>query len=209
MAKYLTPLPRMLAGLLEAACNRVIALDPDAVDKFQRVDDRVLQLDLTGLAITLYFHFEFGGVEVSLDPPKPADTRVSGSPAALFAMAAPEDMSDWGLPGSGVQIEGDAGLARDLGRVFQQLEPDWQAPLNAVLGDVLGFQVASGVKRGADNARKAADTVMQSTGRYLNEDSQLLAEQSDIDEFSARVDDLRDGIDRLEARLDRRQAAAE
>jgi ubiquinone biosynthesis protein UbiJ len=197
----------MLAGLLEAGCNRVLALDPQAVDKLERVDNRILQLDLTGLGITLFFHFEFGSVEVLLDSPAEPDTRVSGSPAALFAMAAPDDMSDWGLPGSGVQIAGDAAMARDLGRIFQQLAPDWQAPLNAILGDVLGFQVASGAKRGAAQTRQSATQLLKTAGRYLNGNSDLLAEQDHIETFNGAVDDLRDGVDRLAARLDRLAAA--
>ncbi len=70
MADYRTPLPGMLAGALEAAVNQVFALDSRSVERLERLEDQVLQVDLEGLAITLYFSFAFGVVEVTLDSPR-------------------------------------------------------------------------------------------------------------------------------------------
>ncbi len=203
MAEYRTPLPGALAGLLEAAVNHVLALDARSPERLARLEGKVLQVDLEGLSITLYFAFDYGAVEVSLDGPDPADARVSGTPAALFALAAPGDGEDWGTPGSGVRIEGDATLARDLGKVFSQLEPDWQSPLDAMLGDTLGYQVAQGLRRGADGLRDAVRQGLDMTGRYLREESGALADPAEIDAFNTSVDDLRDGVDRLDTRLGR------
>ena len=190
--------------------NRVLAMDERSVERLERLEGKVLQLDLEGLEITLYFGFAFATVEVTLDPPSRPDARVSGTPTALFSLASPGDGDGWGTPGSGVRIEGDATLARDLGKVFEQLDPDWQAPLAGVLGDTLGYQVGEGLKRGAEGLREALRGSFDMAGRYLREESGALAEQPDIDAFNAGVDDLRDGVDRLEtrlARLERRRAA--
>lgn len=210
MADYRTPLPGLLAGAIEAGMNRVLAMDERSVERLERLEGKVLQLDLDGLAITLYFGFAFATVEVTLDAPSRPDARVSGTPTALFSLASPGDGDGWGTPGSGVRIEGDATLARDLGKVLEQLDPDWQAPLAGVLGDTLGYQVGEGLKRGAEGLREALRGSFDMAGRYLREESGALAEQPDIDAFNAGVDDLRDGVDRLEtrlARLERRRAA--
>ena len=82
---------------------------------------------------------------------------ISGSPAALFTMAAPEGLGDWGSEGSRVTITGDANLARDLERLFSQLDPDWEGSLSRVFGDVWGHQVAAGIRTGAGQARQAAE----------------------------------------------------
>lgn len=212
MADYRTPLPALLASALETGVNHVLALDAGSVDRLERLEGKVLQLDLEGMAITLYFSFAFGSVEVDLDSEQAADAKVSGSPPALFALAA-DEAGDWGSPGSGVRIEGDATLARDLGKLFSQLDPDWQAPLMGLLGDVAGYQVAQGLKRGAGGLRDGLRNALDMAGRFLNEESTALAPQTAIDDFNGGVDDLRDGIDRLEARLARlsrqRQEAAE
>ncbi len=202
MAEYRTPLPALLAGALEAAVNRVLALDGQSVARLEKLEGKVLQLDLEGLAITLYFRFAYGNVAVTLDAPGAPDAKVSGTPAALFDLAA-EEAGAWESEGSRVRIEGDAALARDLGKVFAKLDPDWQAPLDELFGDTLGYQLSEGLRRGAAGLRDAFRGALDMGGRYLRDESDVLAPREDIDAFNTAVDDLRDGVDRLETRLAR------
>jgi len=122
MPEYRTPLPAILAGMLEASINRILALDEDSPARLQRLDDRLLQLDLEGIGISLFFSFTTERVDVSIDSDYEPDTIISGSPVALFAMAVPEGAGNWGTPDSRVTITGDATLARDLERLFSRLE---------------------------------------------------------------------------------------
>jgi len=155
MPEYLTPLPGMLALALETAVNHVLQLDMESPERVKKLEGRVLQVDLKGLAITLFFTFKHGVVRVRLDSEAKPDTVISGTPVALFSMAEPEE-ADWGLPDSKVQINGDASLARDLERIFSKLEPDWEGPLAGMFGDVAGHQIAQGLRQGADTAKETA-----------------------------------------------------
>ena len=61
--------------------------------------------------------------------------------------------------GAGVgrmRIEGDADLARRLQRLAGGFDPDWQQPFVAVLGDVVGVQVANAFAGAFRHARGAA-----------------------------------------------------
>ena len=155
MAEYITPLPGMLALALETAINRVLQLDMESPSRVKKLEGRLLQVDLEGLKITLFFTFKHGVVRVRLESDMSADTIISGTPIALFSMAEPEE-ADWGLPDSKVQINGDASLARDLERIFRKLEPDWEGPLAGLFGDVAGQQAAQGIRQGVENARDTA-----------------------------------------------------
>ena len=157
MAEYVTPLPGMLALALETAINHVLQLDMESPSRVKKLEGRLLQVDLEGLNITLYFTFKHGVVRVRLEADTTPDTIISGTPVALFSMAEPEDV-DWGLPESKVQINGDASLARDLERIFSKLEPDWEGPLAGMLGDVAGHQVVQGIRQGVETARETAQT---------------------------------------------------
>ena len=157
MAEYITPLPGMLALALETAINHVLQLDMESPSRVKKLEGRLLQLDLEGLNITLYFTFKHGVVRVRLHADATPDTVISGTPVALFSMAEPED-ADWGLPDSKVQINGDASLARDLERIFRKLEPDWEGPLAGMLGDVAGHQAAQAIRQGVESARTTAKT---------------------------------------------------
>jgi ubiquinone biosynthesis protein UbiJ len=155
MPEYVTPLPGMLAHALETAINHVLQLDLESPARVNKLQGRLLQLDLEGLGIILFFTFKHGVVRVSLEADGTPDTVISGTPVALFSMAEPEE-ADWGLPDSKVQINGDASLARDLERIFRKLEPDWEGPLAGLLGDVAGHQVAQGLRQGVEKARETS-----------------------------------------------------
>ena len=155
MPEYVTPLPGLLAHTLETAVNHVLQLDMESPARVKKLEGRLLQLDIKGLGITLFFTFKHGVVRVRLDAEGTPDTVISGTPVALFSMAEPEE-ADWGLPDSKVQINGDASLARDLERIFSKLDPDWESPLAGMLGDVAGHQVAQGVRQAVEVARETA-----------------------------------------------------
>lgn len=168
MADYLTPLPGLFALTLESAINHVLQLDIESPARVNRLQGRLLQLDITGLGITLFFTFKHGVVRVRLENDGTPDTVISGTPVALFSMAEPEN-ADWGLPASKVQINGDASLARDLERIFSKLEPDWEAPLAGMLGDVAGHQAAAGIRQGVKSARQTALTARQIWSEFIKD----------------------------------------
>jgi ubiquinone biosynthesis protein UbiJ len=201
MAEYRTPLPAMLAGMIEAGANRVLALDPESANRLLKLQDRSLQLDLEGLEISLFLSFDSGNIRVDLESDTEPDTVISGTPMALFAMAAPGEISNWGLPGSSVHISGDANLARDIERVFSRMDPDWQKPLTDILGDVAGFQLASGLRQGLDALKGAAENTVNMAGAYFRDESDSLVRPSELKEFSQAVDGLNDAVERLEARI--------
>jgi ubiquinone biosynthesis protein UbiJ len=164
MADYITPLPGMLALALETAINHVLQMDMESPSRVKKLEGKLLQVDLEGLNITLFFTFKHGVVRVRLEADAAPDTVISGTPVALFSMAEPEE-ADWGLPESKVQINGDASLARDLERIFSQLEPDWEGPLAGMLGDVAGHQAAQGIRQGVETFRETA----RNAGKILSD----------------------------------------
>jgi len=201
MPAYRTPLPSVLASLLETAINRVLALDEDTTARLQHLDGRMLQLDLEGVGISLFFAFTATRVHVSIDTSDESDTIISGSPFALFAMAVPEGDSGWGGTGSRVNISGDATLARDLERLFSRLDPDWESTLSNLFGDVWGHQVAAGIRSGAEQAKEAAGKTAEMVREYLKRDDGKLVEVAEISAFADAVDKTRDAVERLEDKL--------
>jgi len=200
-SNYKTPLPQLLADTLEAGVNQVLALDQESARRLEKLEGRILQLDLEGLGITLYFTAESGAVLISLSLEGEPDTVISGTPFALFAMAAPGDTASWGLPGSRVQISGDANLARDMEQVFSQLDPDWEQPLASLFGDVIGFQFAAGLKQGVEAVREAAQSTAEMAGAYLRDEASALVRPFEIKSFGDDVEKLRNAVESLEARL--------
>ncbi len=201
MPEYRTPIPSILAAMLEAAINRVLALDEDTPSRLQRLDGRMLRLDLEGIGIRLFFAFSATLVHVSIDSDDEPDTVISGSPFALFSMAVPDGGGSWGGPESRINIRGDANLARDLERLFSRLDPDWESTLSRLFGDVWGHQVAAGIRGGSEQARAAAWNAAEMVSEFLKRDAGPLVPSADIKTFADAVDETRDAVERLEAKL--------
>jgi ubiquinone biosynthesis protein UbiJ len=201
MPEYKTPLPGILAAMLESAINRLLDLDDDTPERMKRLEGRMLQLDIEGVGITLYFAFNGRQVEVGTRSGYEPDTVISGAPAALFAMAVPDGIGSWGTPESRVNITGDANLARDLERLFSRLDPDWEGRLSRIFGDVWGHQVAAGLRAGAEQARDTAENAGDMISEYLQQNQGPVIRCEEIEEFAAIVADTRDSVDRLEARI--------
>ena len=159
----------MLAMTLETGINQVLYLDKESPSRVKKLQGKLLQVDLKGLAITLFFSFKYGNVKVSLDADSKPDTIISGTPVALFSMAEPED-TNWGLPDSKVTINGDASLARDLERIFSKLDPDWESPLIGALGETAGYQVAQGIRHSVEAGKSTARTLGGMLSSYINKD---------------------------------------
>ncbi len=201
MPEYKTPLPGILAAMLESATNRLLDLDDDTPTRLDRLEGRMLQLDIEGIGITLFFAFNGMQVEVGTRSSFDPDTVISGSPAALFAMAVPEEIGNWGSPESRVTITGDANLARDLERLFSKLDPDWEGRISRIFGDVWGHQIASGLRAGAEQARDTAESAGSMISEYFEQNQAPVIRREELDDFAETVDDTKRSADLLEDRI--------
>jgi ubiquinone biosynthesis protein UbiJ len=201
LINYRTPFPAMLATSLEVAINHLLSMDEGSSARLAQLDGKLLRLELDGVGINLNFAFSSQRVAISLESGDEADTVVRGTPAALFAMAIPDGEGNWGTAGSRVQISGDATLARDLERLFSRLDPNWEKQIAKWFGDVWGYQVASGVRGAAGQARQTMSDLEGMTADFLNRKGSPLAQQEEITDYGQSVDALRDATERLEARL--------
>lgn len=209
MSRYKTPLPGIFAAMLESAVNRLLDLDETTPQRMARLEGRILKLDIEDIGISLLFAFNGQRVEVGTRSDSEPDTVVSGTSAALFAMAVPEGMDNWGTPDSRVTITGDANLARDLERLFSRLEPDWENRISRVFGDVLGHQIAAGLRTGVDQARDTVETAGAMLSEYLEQNRAPVIRREELDEFSAGVDEAKETAERLETNLRRLEDAGE
>ena len=70
-----------------------------------------------------------------------------------------------------------------------------------MFGEVLGFQLAEGLKQGAEALREAARGAAGITGAYLRNEAPLLVRPEEFRAFREEVERLDEALGRLEARL--------
>jgi ubiquinone biosynthesis protein UbiJ len=192
---------------LEAALNRVLALDPDAQAGLRALDGRRVALRVDSPPLALEVRVE--GDALRVGPPghgREPDLGVRGTLAGLLGQL-PMFRRDDAPPVGRLRIEGDAELARRLQQLARNFDPDWQKPFAEVFGDVVGVQVANAFATALKQARDFAANGAETFAEYVTEESRDVVPKAELDAFHDDVDALRDDLERLAARVARLQRA--
>jgi ubiquinone biosynthesis protein UbiJ len=192
---------------LEAALNRVLALDPDAQAGLRALDGRRVALRVDSPPLALQVHVEGDALRVGpLDGEREPDLGVRGTLAGLLGQL-PMFRRDDAPPVGKLRIEGDAELARRLQQLGRNFDPDWHKPFADVFGDVVGVQVANAFATALKQARGFAANGAETFAEYMTEESRDVVPKAELEAFHDDVDALRDDVERLAARIARLQRA--
>jgi len=191
-----------LAGrALALALNRLVALDPDTGAALARLDGRRIGLALEAPPVALELAVEQGRLTVG--PPR--DEPDLGVRATLSGVLSQLPfLRPSGAPPVGkVRINGDAELARQLQRLAERFDPDWDKPFADLLGPVFGPQAARVLREALRTGAGVARGLSRDAVDYLVEERRDIVGKTELDAFHDDVDALRDRVERLAARLSR------
>lgn len=193
-----------LAGrLLEAALNRALVLDPETRAALAPLDGQRLQLHLESPPLAMELRVEGEALRVGPAQGDEPDLSVRAGIGALLGQL-PFLKASGATPVGKVRISGDAEVARQLQRLAEGFDPDWEQPFADALGPVIGPQVAKAVRAALREARVQGAAFAKASADYLTEDSRDLVPKAEQQAFFDDVDGLRDRVERLAARVARR-----
>jgi len=199
-------------GALQRAVAGVLALDPALRARLTELDGRAVALTLAKPPIRLLARVHSGELRFALaDASDVADLSVSTDLSSLLQMGLARLTGAKPSLGVGkMHISGDAELARQLQQITEQFDPDWDAPIVAALGDVIGFQVARGARKALVFAKSGIASFASASSEYLREESRDVISAAELDGFYDDVDQLRDQVARAEQRISKllKRAAA-
>ncbi|WP_108776277.1 ubiquinone biosynthesis accessory factor UbiJ, partial [Xanthomonas fragariae] len=175
-----------LAGqALQAALNRVLALDPDTRDALLPLEGQriALTLEAPALALQIRVHERrllVGPVDQAHEPDLAVRSSLDGLLGQLpFLVNARRP----GAPAGRLKVSGDAELARQLQQLAGRFDPDWQLPFVAVFGEMLGVQVASAVRAALQQARRSAVDLAQTAAEFVTEESRDVVPRAELEAF--------------------------
>lgn len=198
-----------LAGrALEAALNRALALDLDTRDALAGLDGRRIVLTLQAPPLALQIRVAGDRLQVGPVEQAEPDLAVHGSLGALLRQLPGFARASAGSAAGGLRVAGDAELARRLQQLAAGFDPDWQAPLVAAFGEVLGVQLAEAARLGLQRAHQGADELAHTAAEFVTEESRDAVAAAELAAFCDDVDGLRDDVERLAARVARLTAGA-
>ena len=209
-----------LIGTLEAAMNRIIALDLLTQKKLAALTSKVIAMELESSPgtplFTLFLLPGENGIELLSQYAGTADTTLTGTPLAMAKMSlAPKlaakfgddkldcpDASDVLFSGE-VVIRGDVELGQHFRRILDEMDLDWEEQLSQLTGDIVAHKAGNVVREMGQWWQQAFDTLGHDASEFMQQESELLPEAAELSQFMSEVDTLRSDLDRLEARIRR------
>lgn len=188
---------------LETALNRALALDADTQAGLVPLEGRRIVLTLAAPPLALQLRVEGGALRVGpVEEGGEPDLDVRATLGGLLSQLPFLRRDDAPALGK-VRIAGDADLARQLQRLAERFDPDWQQPFAAVFGDVVGVQIANAIAGAFRHAREAGASFAVNAAEFVTEESRDVVPKDELSAFHDDVDGLRDGVERLAARVAR------
>ena len=191
-----------MQALLETAINKYLALDPEAPDKLQAFDDKVICLEISDLNKQLYLLIKDRKIIVREIYDGPVDTVISGTPAALFKLGLKKDTASLFFARE-VELRGNTRLGRQFKALLSEMDIDWEEHLSAIVGDIAAHRLQKLFNGIHAWGRSAADNFSADVSEYIQEESRMVISGAELEMFFRQVDDLRDGTERLSARIER------
>jgi len=196
------PGPTLMAavsGIVENALNRALELDPAGREALMQALTGPVQFNIT-VPVALTYTLDRAGqrVKVSSQASEQPALQITGRPVAFAALAVGDDrvFSDGRL-----DVNGDTGLAHQLQRALNQLDPDWEAAMARHIGDVPAHFLGKRIRNAVKWSRQAMHAMNANIEEYIHEESRTLPGRRELEATFGDIDELNLRTERLEARL--------
>ncbi len=188
--------------LLERALNRALELDPETRSGLQALNGQRVQLHLESPLLAMEIAVEGERLRIGPAQGDEPDLSIKAGIGALLGQL-PFLKGAGSTPVGKVRLNGDAELARQLQRLAENFDPDWDKPFADLLGPVIGPQVAKTLREALKTARVQAGNLAQQAAEYLSEETGDIVPKAELEAFHEDVDALRDRAERIAARVAR------
>ena len=200
--------PTFRAGFdatLETAINTALRYDPGSRARLAKLAGKVLRVDLTAPALTLFLAIDDGDdedggyIEVHSRWSGDVTTELSGSALAFVQLLRNRDATPAKL---GVRVRGSSALLAELQAIMRDLDIDWEEPLAKLVGDSPAHQLGTGVRMAASWLKDALGAAPKASAEAVSEEWRMTPPQAQFEAFAEDVAEFAQGVDRLEARIE-------
>ena len=196
--------PTWLTAALETALDRYLSLDPEVAARLDRLNGKVLKVEVRGLDLHFYLLPAGHRIQVQGHYEGAPDACLSGAPLSLARLALSEQGRRTLFSGT-VQLEGDTELGQQLQDILNAVDIDWEEQLARLTGDVVAHQAGNAARGAQQWAGKTRESLTLDLADYLHEETRQVPARGEVERFVADVDTLRADIERLAARVRRLQ----
>jgi ubiquinone biosynthesis protein UbiJ len=100
-------------------------------------------------------------------------------------------------------IGGDSRLLQQLQRLLGELDIDWEAPIAAVTGDVVGHQIGRSLRGILAWGKTSRASIERQLKEFIIEEARLSPSEAELCDFYDDIRRLQQTIDRVDAKIKR------
>lgn len=193
---------KMLTTLISHSINALLSLDPESKLRVQKLQDKVIAIELKPFHFTIQCLFNNGMMYIQDENILSADATIRGTPLQMAGVALTKENRHQFFA-DGVVIEGSAEVAQEVIELFDLLHIDWEEHLSALVGDTTAFRAMNIAKRAKRFIGDVSESLTQNVSEYLQEEKEWLPTREALNDLFDDIDALRMDVDRAEATVDR------
>ena len=186
----------------EAALNRALKLDPDALAALAGLAGKVLAFEFINTGLVLYIFPATDGVRLDVTHEGEVDVNIRGTPVNMLAYLLSNPGSGEGFTGR-LEVSGDVGLAQRFQKIVKDIDLDWEEHLSHWFGDTLAHKLGKVVRSSVRFAKDTRRTLELDVSEYLRYEKDVLPELNEVNEYITAIDVLRDDVERLKQRIEK------
>jgi ubiquinone biosynthesis protein UbiJ len=179
------------------ALRALISTAPWAAERLRPFQGSTLLLEVGGVAIPLIIDAE-GYPALSRARPERPDLTLR-----IPFQALPDLVTDKEAALRQLHLEGNSGLAHEVGFLARHFRPDLEELLSRFLGDIAAHRIAEATRAGRAWARDSLRRLAASGSEYVTEEARWVASRSSLNQFTDSVRQLNEAVNRLEERVAR------
>ena len=187
----------------EGAINRGLELDPASARDLADLSGTILAIECWAPALEVFAVVEpEGRLPLTSYCEQPCSVRVRGGLSDFLALTTADDPAVT-LINSDLEIIGNSAPLIALQTLVGNMQPDWEAPLVEVLGDVAGHQLANLLRQVFSWGQNSSKSLRRQLSEFILEEGQLSPPAAELENFYQEIDSLVLKTDRIESRLKR------
>ena len=187
----------------EGAINRSLELDPASARDLADLSGTVLAVECWAPALEIFAIVEADGqLHLTSYSEQLCNVCIRGGLSDFLTLATAEDPAVT-LINSDLEIIGNSAPLIALQTIVAKMQPDWEAPLVEVLGDVAGHQLANLLRKVFSWGQNSSKSLRRQLSEFILEEGRLSPPAAELENFYQEIDSLVLKTDRIESRLKR------
>ncbi|WP_353573235.1 SCP2 sterol-binding domain-containing protein [Candidatus Albibeggiatoa sp. nov. BB20] len=194
---------QLLAVAIETTINQAIRLNPAHQETLQRLQGKIVRIEVTGLFLQFNLVAENDGFIIMSEYDGQVDAVISGAPFSLLNLSLQSEPNLANHPD--IKLEGDIRLVQQLTQLIKQLPIDWEEYIAQIVGDIPAHQLGNTMRQCDRYAKERIFSYEANISEYLQEELKYLPAPAEVEHFLNTIDQLRDDTERLALRVQKLQ----